>query len=298
MNISLRKITQHWIVKIVLGITVCILGILVIKKAISQPILGVILDSQELKDGIQNLISGFVIIVIYYVFYKLLEKRKIHELSLNKIEKDLSIGISTGFGLISLCIGILYLLGYFEVYNFNEFSGILLPLTLLLSAALFEEVIFRGIIYRILEERFGTNIALSQAFFFGVLHYGNANATITSVWFVIMLGIVLSLLYTYTQRLWLPFFFHFSWNFAQIVYGTPLSGNTNFDALLSSKFNGPSLFIGSEFGIEDSFFSILFMTLLAFYLYWMCKKKGKLKPLVSYLYKKAQPTDFFRDHHL
>lgn len=286
MNISLRKITGHWIVRIVLGITVCILGILGIKKAISQPILGLILDSQELKDGIQNLISGFVIISVYCVFYKLLEKRKIYELSLNKIGKDLSIGISTGFGLISLCVGILYLLGYFEIYSFNEFSGILLPLTLLLSAALFEEIIFRGIIYRILEERFGTNIALSQALFFGILHYGNVNATITSVWFVIVLGVVLSLLYTYTQRLWLPFFFHFSWNFAQIVYGTPLSGDTNFNALISSKFNGPSLFIGSEFGIEDSLFSILFMTLLAFFLYWICKKNGNLKPLIPVLYKK------------
>ncbi|WP_299241230.1 type II CAAX endopeptidase family protein [uncultured Aquimarina sp.] len=284
MNIKLRKNIQHWILRIALGIIICISGVLVIKKAISQPILGLILDSQEIKDGIQNLISGFVIISIYYVLYKFLEKRKVHELSLNKIRKDFSIGISSGFGLISLCVGILYLLGYFEVYSFNELSVILLPLTLLVSAALFEEVIFRGIIYRILEERFGTNIALSQALFFGVLHYANVNATITSVWFVIILGVVLSLLYTYTQRLWLPFFFHFSWNFAQIVYGTPLSGDTNFNALVSSKFSGPSLFIGSEFGIEDSFFSILFMTILASYLYWICKKKGKLKTLT---YKKA-----------
>lgn len=280
----MKKITRHWISKIVLGIVACVLGTFVIKEFITQPILELTIDSQEVRDGIQHVLSGFAIIIIYYIVYVLLEKRKLYELALNKFGKDISIGILTGFGLISLCVFILYGLGYYEAYGFNELSVILLPLTLLISAALLEEFVFRGIIYRILEERFGTNIALLQALIFGVVHYWNVNATITSVWFVFMLGVVLSLMYTYTQRLWLPFFFHLSWNFAQIVYGTPLSGDTNFSALLSSKFNGPSIFIGSKFGLEDSFFSILFMTILAIYLYWLCKKKGKLK---SYPYKKG-----------
>ncbi|MBC8756208.1 CPBP family intramembrane metalloprotease [Kordia sp. YSTF-M3] len=277
----MKKIIQHWASRIVIGIVACVFGTFVIKEFVTQPILELIIDSKEISDGIQQLVSGFLIIIIYYVLYVNLEKRKLYELALNKFGKDTSIGLLTGFGLISLCVLILYGLGYYEAYGFNAFSVILLPLTLLIAAALLEEFVFRGVIYRILEERFGTNIALLQALIFGVVHYGNENATITSVWFVFMLGVVLSLMYTYTQRLWLPFFFHLSWNFAQIVYGTPLSGDTDFNALLASKFNGPSLFIGSEFGLEDSFFSILFMTVLAIYLYWVCKKKGKLKSLTS-----------------
>lgn len=273
----MKKIMRHWVSRIILGIIACVFGTFIIKEFITQPILELTVNSEAVRDGIQHLLSGFAIIFIYYAVYVFLEKRKLHELALNSIVKDTSIGVFTGFGLISLCVLILYGLGYYKVYGFNSLSVILLPLTLLISAALLEEFVFRGIIYRILEEHFGTNIALLQALIFGVLHYGNINATITSVWFVVMLGVVLSLLYTYTQRIWLPFFFHLSWNFAQIVYGTPLSGDTNFNALLSSKFNGPGLFIGSEFGIEDSFFSILFMTILAVYLYWLCKKKGKLQ---------------------
>jgi len=280
----MKKIIHHWISRIVMGIIACALGTFLIKEFITQPILELTINSQELRDGIQYLLSSFVMISIYYIVYKLLEKRKLHELALDTFGKDMSIGLITGFGLISLCILILYGLGYYEVYGMNSFSVMLLPLTLLISAALLEEIVFRGIIYRILEERFGTNIALFQSLIFGVLHYGNENATISSVWFVVMFGVVLSLLYTYTQRLWLPFFFHLSWNFAQIVYGSTLSGDTNFNVLLSSKFNGPVFFIGSEFGIEDSFFSFLFITVFAIYLYWICKKKGKLK---SYQYKKG-----------
>lgn len=273
----IEKVTRHWISKIIIGSLACVLGIYLIKTFITQPILNTIVTSPEISDSIQYLLSGFTLLMIYYLVYTFLEKRKLHELSLNTFLKDTFVGLLSGFGLISLCMLLLYFMGYYKASGFNPFLPILYSLTLLISAALLEEVIFRGIIYRILEERWGTHIALLQAIVFGVVHYGNENATITSVWFVIILGVVLSLLYTYTQKLWLPFFFHLSWNFAQIVYGTPLSGDTNFNTLLISEFNGPNFFIGSKFGIEDSFFSILFMTLFAIYLYWLCRKKEKLK---------------------
>lgn len=283
----MKKIIYHWIARIVLGIIACVLGTFIIKQFITLPFLELLMDSQDLIRGIQQLLSGFLIIIIYYFLYKLLEKRKLHELALDTFGKDMSIGLLSGFGLISLCMIILYILGYYEIYGINSLSSILLPLTLLISAALLEEVIFRGVIYRILEERFGTNIALFQALIFGLVHYANVNATISSVWFVVMLGIVLSLMYTYTEKLWLPFFFHLGWNFAQIVYGSTLSGDTNFNTLFSSGFSGSEFFIGSEFGIEDSFFSFLFITLTAIYLYWLCKKKRKLKSYNSYPNKKG-----------
>lgn len=75
---------------------------------------------------------------------------------------------------------------------------------MIIFAAFLEEYVFRGVIFRILKERFGTNIALIHALIFGVIRYTN----ITSAYFVVMLGVVLSLIHTYTQRLWLPFFFH------------------------------------------------------------------------------------------
>lgn len=280
----MKKIIRHWISRIVLGIIACALGTYLIKEFITQPILELTVKSQELRDGIQYLLSSFVMISIYYIVYKLLEKRKLHELALDTFGKDMSIGIITGFGLISLCFLILYGLGYYEVYSLNSFSVMLVPLTLLISAALLEEIVFRGIIYRILEERFGTKIALLQAVIFGIAHYPNVNATISMVFFVIIFGVAVSLMYTYTKKLWLPFFFHLSWNFALTVYDTTLSGDISFNTLLSSKLNGPSFFIGSEFGVEDSFFSFLFITILAISLYWLCKKKVKLK---SYQYKKV-----------
>jgi len=282
----MKKIIYHWISRIILGIIALVLGTYLIKEFITQPILELTVNSQELRDGIQYLLSSFVMIFMYYIVYKLLEKRKLHEIGLEGFGKDMLIGLLTGFGIISLSMLLLFGLGYYEVYGINSFSVMLLPLTLIISAALLEEIVFRGIIYRILEERFGTKIALLQSVVFGIAHYFNVNATISSTFFAILFGVAVSLMYTYTKKLWLPVFFHLSWNFALTVYDTTLSGDISFNTLLSSKLNGPVFFIGSEFGIEDSFFSFLFITILIIYLYWICKKKGKLKSLKSYQYKK------------
>ena len=135
---------DHWISRIVLGIIACVFGTFIIKEFITQPVLEVIVNAQELSDGIQQLLSGFMIIVIYYIVYKLLEKRKLYELALDTFGKDMLIGLITGFGLITLCILILNGLGYYEVYGMNSLSGILSPLTLLISAAILEEFVFRG----------------------------------------------------------------------------------------------------------------------------------------------------------
>ncbi len=271
--VVMLKILNHWLSRIVIGTVNCVLFTFLVKKFISLPLLKYVIDDISLKEGIQNLLSGFVIIGIYSITFYFLERRKIHELALNNFLKELSIGLFSGFSLIFICVLLLYILGFYEVFGLNAIANIILPLTVLIPAAILEEIVFRGIIFRILKERFGTNIALIQAVIFGLAHFGNENATPTSIWFVTMLGIVLSLLYAYTNRIWLPFFFHFGWNFAQVIFGTPLSGETNFKSLIDSKFEGPILLIGSDFGIEDSLFSILFMTLLAVYLYRLNRKK-------------------------
>ncbi|MDF1694568.1 MAG: type II CAAX endopeptidase family protein [Saprospiraceae bacterium] len=272
----MKKLLKNWITRIILGIIACTFGTFLIKEFITFPLLNLFIDSVELKEGIQRLLSGLMIIVIYYYLYKFLEKRKLTELSTKSIWKDSFIGLLLGFGLISLCILLLYFLGFYQINGVNSFSNVLFPLTMLISAALWEEILFRAIIYRILEEKFGTKIALIQTLIFGVVHYGNENATISSVFFVILLGLAISLMYTYTQRIWLPFFFHVSWNFAQTIFGATLSGDNSFRQFFEGKFDGPSLYIGSVFGIEDSLFSIVFMTLLSIYLYWLCKKNKKI----------------------
>ncbi|MGH2566384.1 MAG: hypothetical protein ACRDE5_17835, partial [Ginsengibacter sp.] len=82
-------------------------------------------------------------------------------------------------------------------------------------------------------------------------------------------------MYTYTKRLWLPFAFHLGWNFAQPFYGSNLSGEKT-SHIINAVFKGPPLLIGSEFGIEDSIFSLIFLLLLCLLFLYLSIKSRKI----------------------
>ncbi len=145
--------------------------------------------------------------------------------------------------------------------------------------ALTEELFFRGILYRILEQWLGTIVALIiPSLIFGLVHIPNENITILGVLGATIGGLLLGIMYTYTKRLWLPLAFHFGWNFTQLIFGTNVSGIKEFSVLLKSELKGPFLLTGSQFGVEDSIFALLFTALLFTYIYYKANKKGLIQP--------------------
>src|SRR5690606_38179680 len=103
------------------------------------------------------------------------------------------------------------------------------PLTMAFTSAIFEEILLRGIIFRILEEKLGSYIALFiSALIFGALHLANPNSSITAaVGLAIQAGLLLGAAYIYTRNLWFPIAIHFAWNFTQsAVFGANVSGGS------------------------------------------------------------------------
>ncbi len=96
---------------------------------------------------------------------------------------------------------------------------------ILVVAASYEELLFRGYPFQRLVE--GTNpvIAVSiSSLIFGVLHAGNPHATLLSTLNTMLAGVLLSLAYITTRALWVPLGFHFSWNWTLALVGLPVSG--------------------------------------------------------------------------
>jgi membrane protease YdiL (CAAX protease family) len=85
----------------------------------------------------------------------------------------------------------------------------------------------------------------------------------------------MAMLFIYTKRIWLPYFFHIGWNFAQPFYGSNLTGTNNLGTIIQSKFSGPELLTGGAVGIEDSIFTVLFLLIIGIALYYLAKKEGK-----------------------
>ena len=184
-----------------------------------------------------------------------IERRTPSELSLRDAPKWGLAGLAMGFALFSTVVAILWLAGSYHVTGFNPHAN-WLPAVLVagIGAGIGEEIIARGVVFRISEEGLGTWWALViSAAFFGAMHLGNPGATAWSaIAIMIEAGILLALLYHVTRSLWTCIGLHAAWNVTQgTLYGIKVSG-TRADGFLTSTLTGPGWLSGGAFGAEGS----------------------------------------------
>jgi CAAX protease family protein len=283
MNASVKKVLYSPIIKITLSISICLTVLFVVKTFITKPILKRIGFTEALSEVIKNYISAIVLIFGYFILFRFYEKRKITELSTKRFPQRFIGGFVLGVSSLSLVILQLYVMGYYKVLKIDNYSYLFAPFSFLFTAALFEEIFFRLIVYRILEEWLGTFWALLLiCITFTIPHLFNNYVSIMAVLTILLFSFVVSLMYSFTKQLWLPFSFHLGWNFAMPLYGSTLSGEENPGHIINAKFEGPVLFIGGKFGIEDSIFTVVILIILSIIFLYVCKRQGKILPPSRY----------------
>lgn len=273
-----QKIFNFPLVKIILALIVTMALVI-----IGQQIIGKLLGLTSLDRNYRNLIKGILVSVLaltgYILFFKYYEKRKVTELATNGLAKNLLIGILIGVVLQSLTILVIYATGSFNIVAVNPVSFIIIPLTVAFTAAILEEILIRGILFRVLEEKLGSYIALAiSAIIFGALHLSNPGATLVSALCVsIEAGILLGAAFMYSRNLWFPISIHFAWNFMQSgIFGAITSGNEKAESLLVTKIEGSVWITGGEFGPEGSFQAIIFCSIASVLLVFLCYKENKI----------------------
>ena len=223
------------------------------------------------------IITSIAALFAYYGFVRLIEKRTVSELFLPVAGRELASGVLIGTLLFTLTIGVLWLLGYYQVTGVNDWTAIFSWLVLAIISGVVEELLIRGLLFRIIEESLGTWLALAiSAIIFGLLHLGNPNATLWGALAIaIEAGIMLAAVFVYTRRLWLPIGLHFAWNFTQgAIFGVAVSGNEA-KGLLQSTLTGPALLSGGDFGAEASIFAVTICLAAGIYFLWKSYKQGK-----------------------
>jgi hypothetical protein len=128
---------------------------------------------------------------------------------------------------------------------------LVLTLGILIVAAAFEELIFRGYPMQVLMKGMGPWPAmLIMSSLFGLLHAGNLNSSVLGVFNTIVAGMMLSLAYFKTRSLWFPYGLHLAWNVGTgMLVGFPLSG-TGFTSLWTAHVSGASWLLGAAYGPE------------------------------------------------
>lgn len=195
-----------------------------------------------------------------WVVTRFVERRPFWETFLpwREAPRSLAIGFALGGALIALVVGTLAALGMYRVTGLGG-SGVGLVGTLLeallffFMVAVFEEALFRGVIFRLFEEMLGTWAAFAvSALFFGFAHLGAPHASlVAAIAIAVEAGILLGAIYLQHRTLWLPIGVHWAWNFAEgPIFGTSVSGSGQGHTLLTSETTGAPILTGGAFGPE------------------------------------------------
>ncbi|TSD66331.1 CPBP family intramembrane metalloprotease [Inquilinus sp. KBS0705] len=280
----MRKLLTHPISRIMLGLLACLFAFIFVQNIASKvlELLGTGRVSRNLFKGIS---ASLAVIYTYSLFFKWLEKRKVTEISARNLPRNVGLGLMIGMVIQSFTIFVIYLNSGFHVIGINSVTSVIIPLTVAFTSAIFEEILIRGILFRILEERLGSYIALMiSAIIFGALHFFNPAATFVSATCVALeAGLLLGTAYMYSRSLWLPISIHFAWNFVQSgIFGAITSGNEYTGSLLVTKITGPEFITGGNFGPEGSIQATIFCLIAAILLMHFNIKNNQLIPYAKF----------------
>lgn len=217
----------------------------------------------------------------YVILVCLIERRRMRELSPRAVPTCGLAGFLAGAVLFSIVVGVLWLAGSYHVTGTDPqvdwLPGVLVAG---IGAGIGEEIITRGVLFRIVEEGLGTWWALAiSALFFGAAHIFNPGATLwSSASIAIEAGLLLAMVYHVTRSLWACIGLHAAWNIMQgTVYGIPVSGGASKGWLISNR-TGPGWLSGGAFGAEASVVALAVCSLLTLALLIVALRRGSIVP--------------------
>jgi uncharacterized protein len=191
-------------------------------------------------------------------------------------------GVLIGLAMFGAVILNIWFLGDYRVTGWGSASGALALFGFTAAAAVTEELLFRGVLFRVVEGWIGTWLALVlTSVLFGASHLFNPNATVWSALAIaIEAGGMLGAAYAATRTLWVPIGLHFGWNLAEgAIFGTDVSGKTGPGGLLHGVLSGPSALSGGEFGPEASVYTLVAGVLLTAAFMWLAGRRGNIVPV-------------------
>ena len=200
--------------------------------------------------------AGCFALFVYAIWTNLTEHRPITELDLNRTWKDLGLGLLLGVLYFGAVVGLMALAGSYSITEAHlNIIPQLASFLMFFFVAVFEEILFRGVVFRMIDDRWNTAVALIlSALLFGAIHIWNPGATLWSSFAIaVEAGLLLGAAYKHSGTLWLPIGIHWAWNYVQgNVLGFAVSGTQAGDKIFSSIISGPDWVTGGIFGAEAS----------------------------------------------
>ena len=151
----------------------------------------------------------------------------------------------------------LFLCGYYRIVTVEfDVASQLSWLSLFLLVGVVEEVVFRGILFRLITDKWNIAVGLTtSSLLFGLAHLGNPGATLWAALAIALAsGCLFGMAYAYHQTIWVPIGMHWAWNYLEGgVFGCAVSGAPlDYQPLITPRISGPDILTGGAFGPEAS----------------------------------------------
>jgi membrane protease YdiL (CAAX protease family) len=270
-----KRVVSHPLFLLIIGFFVTMLAL-----ALPQ-VAGQSLFPEQGRSDLTDLVISISVaastILVYLGFTRFIERRPTQDFELNGAVKEWGLGAGLGLGAMAATIGVIALLGGYRITGHNGPEVITGLLSMAIVSGIPEEIIFRGIVFRLTERWLGSIAGLLfSAALFGILHLGNPNSSwLAAVAIGTEAGIMLGAIYILTRRLWAAIGLHMAWNVAQGgFFGVKVSG-LDIDGLVTSEMSGPELLTGGTFGAEASLPAMVLCTALGLYISWLAYRKGR-----------------------
>lgn len=217
-----------------------------------------------------------ILLGLYALFVRWMEGHWPTDLSLRRLVPHTLLGLLVGFIFMMLVVCTIVATGSATV----DWKGFLADrqfdvFMMFLAVAVGEEMILRGVIFRWIDQRWNTGIALLiSALLFGWMHISNDNATWwSSLAIAIEAGLLLGAAYKWSGSLWVPIGIHWAWNYTQgSIFGLAVSGNTIESHVLTTTVDGPEIITGGAFGPEASIITVILGLIFTLVLLSNCRR--------------------------
>jgi uncharacterized protein len=245
--------------------------------AVVATLLNKFVSDPSMKRAGAILLAG-IVLSSYWAYVRIVERRPVIELSWPGRLREFGAGVLLGALLFCLTIGVLAGLGVYRVTGSNGWIAMLATVPGFILSGVLEEVVMRGIVFRIVEQSLGSWIALAiSAAIFGLLHLLNPGATLLNAGAVMVeAGVLLAAAYMLTRRLWFCIGIHIAWNFTEGgVFSAAVSGGHT-KGLLQAQLAGADWLTGGAFGAEGSVVAVVICTAAGIALLVKAVRKGNV----------------------
>jgi hypothetical protein len=212
---------------------------------------------REMRIAWPNLMATVACALGYWACAKWFERREVSELSVSGAPAEWARGAGMGALLVLLTLAPLGGLGIYRIEGMGDSLPLLRQIPAMLLVSVIEELLFRGVLFRIAEQAWGSRraLVLSTALFVAAHLPGDIDPM--GVLVTAAASVAFTAAYLLSRRLWWPMGMHFAWNYLlSAVFSVPVSGHVA-NGWLHGSMSGPEWLSGGTYGVEASAVALL-----------------------------------------